>query len=114
MYYDRQGKEITAEDFSRLHTPEYATVCRTESNGWLISTVWLGIDHNFGGSPPLIFETMVFRPSGDGSTSLDDVYCRRHYTEEQAMDGHISAMKWLIEELVTGGFPEEDPDAQMH
>ncbi len=25
-----------------------------------ISTLWLGINHNYGDGPPLIFETMVF------------------------------------------------------
>lgn len=108
MYYDKQGKEITAEEFSRLHTPEYATVCRTESNGWLISTVWLGIDHSFGDSTPIIFETMIFRPGADDSPSLDEVYCSRYSTENEAMDGHVRAMKWLIEELVTGGFNEPE------
>jgi hypothetical protein len=28
--------------------------------GIKVSTVWLGLDHNFFGGPPLIFETMVF------------------------------------------------------
>lgn len=32
----------------------------------LISTVFLGLDHNFTGQgPPLLFETMVFRKDGD-------------------------------------------------
>lgn len=32
--------------------------------GELLSTVWLGLDHNFlGGGPPLIFETMLFAPT---------------------------------------------------
>ena len=29
-------------------------------NGKKISTVFLGLDHNFGEGPPLVFETMVF------------------------------------------------------
>jgi len=30
-----------------------------------ISTVFLGLDHNFGEGPPLLFETMVFSPGDD-------------------------------------------------
>lgn len=30
-------------------------------NGIWISTVWLGLDHQYGDGPPLIFETMAFR-----------------------------------------------------
>lgn len=29
-------------------------------NGARISTVFLGLDHSFGGGPPLLFETMIF------------------------------------------------------
>lgn len=31
------------------------------SNGYIISTVWLGLNHAYGDGPPLIYETMVFR-----------------------------------------------------
>lgn len=34
--------------------------------GELLSTVWLGLDHNFSNSgPPIIFETMLFAPDPD-------------------------------------------------
>ena len=33
-------------------------------NGTWISTVFLGIDHQYGGGPPLLFETMTRRPDG--------------------------------------------------
>jgi len=35
-------------------------VARTEVGPYTVSTVFLGIDHQFGDGPPLIFETMVF------------------------------------------------------
>ena len=31
--------------------------------GEKLSTVWLGLDHSWGGGPPLIFETMLFAPT---------------------------------------------------
>jgi len=49
-----------------------------------VSTVFLGIDHNFGDEgPPLLFETMVF---GEGSFS--EQACDRYSTWEEAVEGH--------------------------
>lgn len=49
-----------------------------------VSTVFLGIDHNFTPhGPPLLFETMVF-PRG----SMSDLYCRRYSTKDEAFVGH--------------------------
>ena len=56
-----------------------------------VSTVWIGINHNFSGEgPPLIFETMVFGSEGD-------LYCERYATEEQAREGHAATLRRLIE-----------------
>lgn len=50
---------------------------------WRVSTVFLGLDHNFGGEgPPLLFETMVF---GEG---WGDLWCERTSTYEQAITIH--------------------------
>jgi hypothetical protein len=35
-------------------------VAFTEVPGGVVSTVFLGLDHNFGDGPPLLFETMSF------------------------------------------------------
>lgn len=48
-----------------------------------VSTVFLGIDHQFGDGPPLLFETMVFSSNQD----LDE-YCDRYATWDQAAAGH--------------------------
>jgi hypothetical protein len=50
----------------------------------MVSTVFLGIDHNFGNGPPLLFETMVFGGEYDG-------YCKRYSTWEEAEGGHKTA-----------------------
>jgi len=52
-----------------------------------ISTVFLGMDHNFFGGPPLLFETMVFGPDGR------ERWCKRWPTLEQAERGHAVAVK---------------------
>lgn len=46
-----------------------------------VSTVFLGVNHQFGDGPPLIFETMVFGGDYDGE-------CCRYSTWEQAEGGH--------------------------
>ena len=46
----------------------------TEIDKHEISTVFLGLDHNYFGGKPLIFETMIFDPSGE------DIYMRRYST----------------------------------
>lgn len=37
-----------------------------EINGVHVSTKFLGIDHQFGDGPPLLFETMIFGGEHDG------------------------------------------------
>ncbi len=65
-----------------------------------VSTVFLGLDHGFGGSP-LWFETMVFT----GSDSSDS-FCDRYETYAEAEAGHI----YVVEALRAGEKPEElDP-----
>lgn len=47
-----------------------------------VSTVFIGIDHNFGASgPPLLFETMVFDGPLDGEQD-------RYATKAEALAGH--------------------------
>lgn len=59
-------------------------------NGNRVSTVFLGIDHQFGDGPPLLFETMVF-PS-DSSADED---CERYTTWADAEKGHAAMVeKW--------------------
>lgn len=49
-----------------------------------VSTVFLGIDHNFfAKDDPILFETMVF-----GGGEEFDGECIRYRTSEQALEGH--------------------------
>ena len=51
-----------------------------------VSTVFLGLEHNFGASgPPIVFETMVFGGKLDG---VQERYC----TWEQAEKGHAEML----------------------
>lgn len=53
-----------------------------------VSTVFLGLNHNFGDGPPLIFETMVFGGDHDGD-------CERYSTWEEAEAGHKEVVSKL-------------------
>lgn len=54
-----------------------------------VSTVFLGLDHRFGGDgPPLVFETMVF--GGE-----HDEFCDRYSTWDEALVGHDEAVKMV-------------------
>lgn len=61
-------------------------VAKTDAGGILISTVFLGMNHNFGDGCPLWFETMIFGGEHDG-------YQERYSTWDEAEAGHKSALK---------------------
>jgi hypothetical protein len=122
MYYGKKGEPLTLrqwadyiEDLSykRIGYDELpaTSVCPAS----YVSTVWLGIDHNFLlDGPPIIFETMRFsaatkimetigrpyHPSlefpypDEPDTRTEQV---RYYTEEQASIGHRTIVR-LIQE----------------
>lgn len=56
-----------------------------------ISTVWLGVDHQYKPNAPLhVFETMVFEK--DYSS---EIYCDRYSTWKEAQEGHKKAIEWV-------------------
>lgn len=69
-------------------------VCKEYVNDKLISTVWLGLDHNHVDGPPLLFETMIFNKVG----GYRDIYCNRYSTWEEAEEGHKKAVEWVKNE----------------
>ena len=60
-----------------------------------ISTVFLGLDHNWGTGPPVLYETMIF---GVDDSEIDD-YQERYCTWEEAETGHKIAIEYLFEWL---------------
>ncbi len=57
------------------------SVASTDIGDIRVSTVFLGIDHNFVGGTPILFETMVFGLD-------DDEMCDRYATWAEAVIGH--------------------------
>ena len=67
--------------------PETQKVSRTEiSPEAYVSTVFLSIDHAFGGGLPILFETMIFGGPLDG-------YQWRYHVRVQAERGHQKAVE---------------------
>ncbi|HEX3455434.1 MAG TPA: hypothetical protein VHS03_12475, partial [Gaiellaceae bacterium] len=102
MHYDRDGLPLTLREWAlRLEDAEYRIVERSEVDGWIVSTVWLGINHRFTPGPPLIFETMVMHsemtePSLLGDVPVFDDFQMRYPTEPAARAGHdriVAAMR---------------------
>lgn len=64
-------------------------VDKTDVDDARVSTVFLGLDHSFGGlGPPLLFETMIFGGEYDQC-------CWRYTTLDQAKAGHIRVVVQL-------------------
>ena len=60
----------------------------TEVGQYRVSTVFLGLDHSFGGPAPLLFETMIFPLE-----SMSEEFCQRYATWEEAVAGHQEAVE---------------------
>ena len=97
LYYDRQGNPMTVEEwaeamahlFDRVvaKTSVVETPSSSDSQAVEVSTVWLGINHNWTGSGrPIIFETMVF-----GGPIDQEMW--RYATEQEAVAGHREVVR---------------------
>jgi hypothetical protein len=102
LYYDRKGQPITMMEWAaKLDDFDGRVVAQHWIRGWMVSTVWLGIDHGFGmRAVPIIFETMIFPPGDEAPDGVwAEQYCDRYPTEEAAQAGHDRAIASLREKL---------------
>jgi hypothetical protein len=87
LFYDKDGRPIEQVVYwaKKYEEPGYKRIAETTlPDGKWISTVWLGIDHNHGTGPPLIFETMVF----ESKDNLGELDLDRYSTLVEAQAGH--------------------------
>lgn len=91
---EHKAVEVSLDDWARwLDDDAKRRVAKTDVNEHVeVSTVFLGLNHNFGEGPPLLFETMVF-------FDADDVYCRRYATWDEAVAGHDRAVRLCVDTL---------------
>jgi hypothetical protein len=66
-----------------------------------ISTVFLGMNYNFGYGPPVLWETMIFG-------GVHDRYQGRYTSREGALEGH--AMAIMVVEGLNSTYPEQGDD----
>jgi len=96
-FYNMDGEVISYEEWITLTTDfDGKRVALDEFDGYYISTVLLGMDHNWSGEgPPIIFETMVFYPMGEDGRLGPDLYCERYATQAEAREGHAKVVAAL-------------------
>lgn len=101
-YYQLIGKlpvpcpDLTAWALAFETTPR--PVGQDQIGPLMVSTVFLGINHRLvGDGAPLLFETMVF--GGAEADEMEEVYCRRYSTWDDAEAGHAEAIAWAKERL---------------
>ncbi|KKL80285.1 hypothetical protein LCGC14_2006310 [marine sediment metagenome] len=91
IYYNRRGEPITHEQQmeewkqSDFDWDKMKRVARQEQDDIVVSTVFLGLNHQYGDGPPLIFETMIFGGEHDEKQW-------RYTTEAEALQGHEVAV----------------------
>jgi hypothetical protein len=69
-------------------TSESRIVARDEFDGFLISTIFVGIEQEISKGPPLLFETMIFRHGAETENR------GRYATWAAAEHGHAAAVTW--------------------
>jgi len=75
------GTDDVAVWSDNLEPIEARRVGNTQIGVVSVSTVFLGVDHQFWGGPPLLFETMIFG-------GPQDEFCERYSTWDEAEAGH--------------------------
>jgi hypothetical protein len=92
-HFDLFGTPISIREWMELfRDTEKRIVAQDHVGNYFISTVWLGLDHGWGG-PPLFFETMVFDQSGE--RPHQDLGCWRYSTWVEAELGHAEHLNEL-------------------
>jgi hypothetical protein len=88
---DVDGNPVPEEDLIRWATwfenGENRLLCRDELSGGIgVSTVFLGLDHNWSErGPPVLWETMIFG-------GPHDEYAKRYSSKAAALEGHREAV----------------------
>ena len=87
---ERAPVAAPVDEWARWFETEDRTVAKTGDGDILISTVFLGLDHNFGLiGAPVLFETLVFGGVLDGEMD-------RYTTWEEAEAGHAHMVERVM------------------
>lgn len=93
LWYWPDGRPVKKEEmekFDRAFSSAEERIVGQTRMWWggLVSTVWLGVNHAFGGGRPVLFETMVF-----GWPTPSDYEMVRYHTKEEARVGHAKMVR---------------------
>lgn len=72
-------------------------------DGVRVSTIFLGLDHNFGGGPPILWETMVFAKGRHDGAAWHQKMDRCSGNREQAEAMHARMVRKVKRMLKLGG-----------
>lgn len=86
---DGDPKPVDFSEWAAWFGTANRAVKQEQVGKYFISTVFLGLDHQFGDGPPLLFETMVFPGTEPGL----DIACERYSTRAEALAGHEAMVK---------------------
>lgn len=85
----------------QVEDPESRRIGRTQLGPYVISTVFLMIDHGFGGEKHLFFETMIWSEKDpDAKYKFIDKYQWRYETYEEAVEGHETIVTMVREGII--------------
>ena len=85
---DAEGKPVLEPDilkWAEWFESNDRKVAKDMIGGVQVSTVFLGMDHSFGGGTPILYETMIF-------SGPHDEYQTRASTREEALEQHRAAV----------------------
>ncbi len=92
IHFDRKGQPLAFKAWSALRQDErYVRVAHDVVAGVEVSTVWLGINLNFTGGKPKIFETLI----RGGKRDYEQI---RYSNEVDALAGHARVIVSLQQE----------------
>jgi len=101
IFYKLDGHDVIEVSMAEWrHDPEHSRVAKTEIDEVMVSTVFLGVNHNLAFGKPHLFETMVFGGEMDGEM-------QRYSTWDEALAGHEQ-----IVAAVKGKEVQQCPDAE--
>ena len=97
IFYYLKNKEIYGTDDIKIwgemrkENSKEETIGRDEICGCLISTVFLGINHNHSNGLPILFETMVFSEEHKELDERQERYC----SWQEAKEGHEKMVEYV-------------------
>jgi hypothetical protein len=91
---DGQPKPVDLITWAKWFEGSDRHVAKDRFGEWTVSTIFLGMDHRFGGDgPPLLFETMVLNDEGQ------DKFCERSATIDEARASHARGIAFAKAKL---------------